>query len=95
MKALIQMRSRGQITLPGNLRKILGLEAGDYFEVDVQDSALVLKPCKSIPKNIPEDEAWYWTETWQLKERRAQEDIKRGRLKSFDNADDFIKDLNE
>jgi len=92
---VIQMCSRGQITLPSNLRKTLGLKAGDYFEVDVQDSVLVLKPCKSIPKNIPKDEVWYWTETWQLKERRAQEDIKKGRLKSFDNVDDFIKDLNE
>lgn len=95
MKALIQMRQKGQVTLPSLIRKELGLKAGDYFELEFQDSMIVLKPCKLIPQDIPKDEAWYWTEGWQEKERRAQRDIQEGRVKSFDNVDDFIKDLKE
>ncbi|MBM3241458.1 AbrB/MazE/SpoVT family DNA-binding domain-containing protein [Candidatus Poribacteria bacterium] len=87
------MREKGQLTLPSLFRKALGLKAGDYFEVNFQDNVIVLKPCKPMPKDIPADEAWYWTEEWQEKEHRARRDIHEGRVKSFDNIDDFIKDL--
>ena len=42
---------------------------------------------------IDEDQAWWWTEEWQKKEREAEKDIKRGRVKRFAKVEDLIKDL--
>lgn len=35
--------------------------------------------CK-IVKLISRDQAWFWTEEWQAKEREADQDIQRGRV---------------
>lgn len=35
--------------------------------------------CK-IAKLISKDQAWFWTEEWQAKEREADQDIRRGRV---------------
>lgn len=41
-----------------------------------------------------DDQSWYWTERWQKAEREADEDIKAGRVKAFDNVEDLIRELN-
>ena len=42
---------------------------------------------------IDEDDSWYWSEEWQQMEREADEDIKAGRIKSFENVEDLIREL--
>lgn len=42
---------------------------------------------------IDPEQAWFWTEEWQAKERQADEDIAEGRYEEFDNLDDFIASL--
>ena len=49
---------------------------------------------RDMVKKMYESEAWYWTEEWQKGEREAQEDIRLGRYKDFDTADEFFKELN-
>lgn len=39
------------------------------------------------------DSAHFWTREWQAGEREADEDIRAGRLISFDNADDAMEYL--
>lgn len=39
------------------------------------------------------DSAYFWTREWQQGEREADEDIKAGRLISFDNADEAMEYL--
>jgi hypothetical protein len=46
------------------------------------------------PKDVPEDQAWFWTEEWQAMEREADEDVKAGRYKRFESVDELIADLN-
>ena len=36
-----------------------------------------------------------WTKEWQAAEKEADEDIKAGRVKSFDSVEELIKDLEE
>lgn len=38
-----------------------GIERGDYFEVDVEERQIVLKPRKLIDPS----QGWYWTTEWQ------------------------------
>lgn len=58
-------------------------------EVTVQNGRIVLIPVITIEK----DQAWFWTEGWQKGEREADEDIKAGRVKRFNNVNDLIADL--
>jgi len=81
----------GQITLPASVRKQLGIEEGDLVEIDVEDEKAVLMPKKLVDKS----QAYFWTKKWQDAEREADEDIKAGRVKTFDSVDELIKDLEQ
>ena len=41
------------------------------------------------------EQLWYWTDEWQAREREVDEDIRLGRVETFDNMEDFIKSLEE
>lgn len=88
---LLQLRRHSQITLPAKIRKDLGLKEGDYIEASIKDGAIILKPKELIDK----DQAWFWTKEWQAGEREADEDIRTGRVKEFDNVEDFIEELDK
>jgi len=81
----------GQITLPASVRKRLGIEEGDLVEIEVEDEKAVLTPKKLVDKN----QAYFWTRRWQEGEREADEDIKAGRVKTFNSVDELIKDLHK
>lgn len=84
---LIKVRKSYQITIPADLREQLGLEVGDLIEVKIRNGKLILTPQKD------EDDSWFWSEEWQAKEREADEAIRKGDFKEFDNIEDLIKDL--
>jgi hypothetical protein len=46
-----------------------------------------------VPEGVPNDQRWFWSKEWQAMEREADEDIKAGRVKRFDNVEDLIADL--
>jgi len=67
----------------------LGIEKGDYVEVDVEERQIVLKPRKLIDPL----QGWYWTKEWQQMEKEADNDLATGRYRDFDNLEDLLKDL--
>jgi AbrB family looped-hinge helix DNA binding protein len=79
----------GQITLPASVRKQLGIEEGDLVQIEVEDEKAVLMPKKLVDKS----QAYFWTKKWQEGEREADQDIKAGRVKSFDSVDELLDDL--
>lgn len=88
---LARVRGKGQITLPDNIRRAAKLAEGDYLEVSVAGGAIVMRPKKLIDA----DQAWFWTEEWQLGEREASEDIAAGRTRRFSSRDEFLSTLDE
>ena len=49
-----------------------------------------------MPKKlVDKSQAYFWTRWWQEGEREADEDIKAGRVKTFDSIDELIKDLEQ
>jgi hypothetical protein len=50
---------------------------------------LELRPAIAVPAS----QAWFWTESWQDGERRADDDIATGRTTTYDNVDDFMDSL--
>ncbi|SDJ16900.1 AbrB/MazE/SpoVT family DNA-binding domain-containing protein [Natribacillus halophilus] len=85
----IRFKRRSQVTIPKEFVDALNLHEGDRLECRLENGRIVIVPTVEIPK----DQAWFWTEEWQEEEREAEEDIKAGRVKTFDNVDDLIADL--
>jgi len=87
--AYSKVTRHGQITLPAPVRKKLGIEEGDIIEIDIVNEKAVLVPKRLVDKN----QAYFWTKKWQKAEKAADADIKAGRVKTFDSAEDLLEDL--
>jgi antitoxin MazE len=85
-----RLRSKGQITIPSEVRDFLSIHEGDelFFHVDENGQVVVERAI-----TIPADQAWFWTERWQQLEREAQADIDAGRVRTFENVDDALDAL--
>ena len=84
----VGVQRRGLIALPTALRQRLHLdEPGAQLEVTERaDGVIELRP--SVP--IPADQAWFWAERWQQREREVDDDVAAGRVTVFEYGDDFL-----
>ena len=89
MTTYSKITRHGQVTLPASIRKKLGIQEGDIVEVLIEDDRAVLLPKKIVDKS----QAYFWSKDWQEAEKEANEDIKSGRVKTFETAEQLIKDL--
>ncbi len=89
MIAYSKVTRHGQITLPASVRRELGVEEGDLVEIEVVDDKAVLVPKKLVDKS----QAYFWTNKWQQAEKEADEDIKAGRVRTFDSVEELLEDL--
>ncbi len=48
--SIIKVRRAAQITLPGEIRKALGVKEGDYLEAELVGGAVWLKPVAVVDK---------------------------------------------
>src|SRR4030043_474689 len=91
MSELVKVRKKAQLTLPLSVRRKLGIEEGDYVDVNVRDGEIVLR----VKKLVDKEQAWFWTKRWQEGEKEADEDIKAGRVYQFPDAKPAIAALDE
>ena len=91
MPAYSKVTRHGQITIPASVRKELGVEEGDLVEIEVVDGKAVLMPKKLVDKN----QAYFWTKRWQEGEREADEDIRAGRVRTFNSVEELVEDLEQ
>jgi len=89
--SLVQVREKAQITIPSKIRKALGIKRGDYLEAGVEDNKIVFVPKILIDKAEPVVLSKKGEE--MLKE--ALEDVKKGRVKKFENVEELIDDLHK
>jgi len=88
MMSLVKVTENYQVTIPANVCEKLGISLGDYLEVVETPEGVLFKPQKV------DNDAWFWTEEWQKKEREADEAIVKGKMVGpFDNIDDALKAL--
>jgi bifunctional DNA-binding transcriptional regulator/antitoxin component of YhaV-PrlF toxin-antitoxin module len=87
----LTMQSRGVIALPPELRRRYQLDRpGAQVEITERpDGVLEIRPTLAIPAN----QAWFWTDAWQKREREADADIAAGRLTAYDDVDALLDDL--
>ena len=80
------VRSRGQITLPREIREALHVEEGDDVAFVVEAGQVTMRGMKSIPA----EQSWFWTEAWQAGEREASEQVVAGEGTVFENGNSFL-----
>ena len=85
---VIKILRHGQITLPKEIRKILGVDEGDLLEVGLEDARIFLQPKVLVDKQTVLSEAG------EIKIKAALEALKKKEVKEFDNVDDLINELN-
>jgi AbrB family looped-hinge helix DNA binding protein len=86
---LVRLRARGQVTLPSFIREKLHLEEGSLVLIKVVDNAVILVPQETIDK----EQSWFWQERWQRLEAEAEDDIRTGRVKSFDSVEELFDEI--
>ena len=78
-----------QIALPKEIVERLHLKVNDYIEIKVEDNKVIMEPQMVIPK----DQAYFYTPGWQDDERKASEDIEKGRVTKTKNLKELFKKL--
>jgi AbrB family looped-hinge helix DNA binding protein len=91
MSDLVQVRKKAQVTLPQSVRQELGIEEGDFLDIQVRSGEIVLK----VKKLVDKDQAWFWTNRWQQGEKEVEEDIRAGRLYNFPDAKQAVAFLHK
>ncbi|MCL5277054.1 MAG: AbrB/MazE/SpoVT family DNA-binding domain-containing protein [Deltaproteobacteria bacterium] len=79
MWTTVKVREKYQITIPGKVREKIPLEIGERVDVDVENGQIVVRPVIEIPK----DQSWFWTKEWQQAVRKAKDEYRKGKIKSF------------
>ena len=88
MPNIMKISPQGQIRVPKKIMESLGIEKGDYVEVELEKGQIVLKPRKLIDPT----QGWYWTREWQKIETEVDREIERGELSpEFKNAEEGLK----
>jgi len=85
---VVKILRHGQITLPKEIRKILGVEEGDLLELGLENARVFLQPKVLVDKQT------ILSQTGEIKIKEALEALERKEIKEFDNIDDLIKELN-
>lgn len=87
-----RLRTKGQITLPAEIRSALGANEGDdlVFYTDEQGQVLI-----SRAQIVPPDQAWFWSKRWQKLEHEAQADLDAGRVVEFSSVSEALAALDQ
>jgi AbrB family looped-hinge helix DNA binding protein len=76
MATIMKISSQGQIRIPEKILRSLDIEKGDYMEIDMEETHIVLKPRKLIDPS----QGWYWTKEWQKIEAEVDEEIEKHQI---------------
>jgi AbrB family looped-hinge helix DNA binding protein len=83
------MRSKGQLTIPAEIREAAHLQEGDPVEVEMVEDGILLRPRKVIDST----QAWFWSPKWQAGEAEAATEFERGEGEVFESGEAFLASL--
>jgi AbrB family looped-hinge helix DNA binding protein len=83
------LRSKGQITLPKEVREALHLHEGDDIAFAVEDGRVTMRGLRAVPT----EQAWFWSGDWQDGEKQASQQIASGEGSVFAGAAAFLDSL--
>lgn len=91
MSEIAKVMNHFQIALPAKIRNKFHIKIGDFLEAVSVKGGILLKPKELVDKS----QAYFWTKEWQEAEKEVDEDFKAGCFKTFENVEDFLKDLHK
>lgn len=77
----VRLKDKAQVTIPYRIRRQLGLQEGDHFEVTVEDGKIVLEPVAVLSAR------------GRRMIEEAEEDFRQGRYKSYANWEEGMEAL--
>lgn len=86
-----QIRTKGQLTIPSEVRQAANLEVGTMVEFTVTEQGVLLR-AKAL---VDADDAWFWTNEWQQGEREAQAELAKDGDRETFTHDEFLEQLQE
>ena len=87
-----RLRNKGQVTVPQEIRSLLGAEEGDDLLFYTDEAGRVVVSRAQI---IDPDQAWFWSNRWQRLEQQAQADLEAGRIVENANIAEVLAALDE
>jgi AbrB family looped-hinge helix DNA binding protein len=87
-----RLRNKGQVTVPQEIRNLLGAEEGDELLFYTDEAGRVVISRAQV---IDPEQAWFWSDRWQRMEREAQADLEMGRTIEYTNITDALAALDE
>ena len=60
------------------------------FKLSPEESAAL---AEAIDEALAEDQAWFWSESWQAGERTSEADLVEGHYQDFDTMEEMLRDL--
>ena len=87
----ISVQSRGVIALPSDLRRRMRVDQPGA-QVEVTERADGVVELRAMTP-VPADQAWFWTQEWQRRERQVDDHVNRGEVEVHDSLDGFLAHL--
>jgi AbrB family looped-hinge helix DNA binding protein len=87
-----RLRNKGQVTVPQQIRNLLGVEEGDDLLFSTDEAGRIVISRAQI---IEPDQAWFWSDRWQRMEHEAQADLDAGRIVEYTNIAEALAALDE
>lgn len=73
--AFSQVRKKGQVTIPTEIREAARITEGTVLEFELTDDGIVVRPKEMVDA----DQAWFWKQRWQEGELEASAELAAGK----------------
>jgi antitoxin (DNA-binding transcriptional repressor) of toxin-antitoxin stability system len=91
--------SEDALPLPYEVQEMTTTEARKHLPELVNMAAyghvttVLVRDGRRLARIVPEEDAWVYSPAWQDKLREAEADVAAGRVRRFDNDDEFLTHL--
>ncbi len=85
----VSVQQRNLISLPKEIREKLKINIGDILDIRIEGNKIIIEPYKLVPSS----QAYFWSEGTQKDLLEAQHDVENGRVREFNDVNDFLEGL--
>jgi AbrB family looped-hinge helix DNA binding protein len=80
MTSVVKVQKKGQLTIPNEMRHIIGLADGDYVQVVLKGRKIILEPAQIVTRTAAEELTPAQRRTLDARLAEGLADVKAGRV---------------